>query len=66
MRAELQQKSSFVMVYRIERDGDVTAEGTTNLFRSIMTGVGLSVCRRNFGLLLNNLKMNRHEMKRGC
>jgi acyl-CoA thioester hydrolase len=30
-RAELQQKSSFVMVYRIERDGDVTAEGTTNL-----------------------------------
>ena len=31
VRAELQQKSSFVMVYRIERDGDVTAEGTTNL-----------------------------------
>ena len=31
VRAELQQKSSFVMVYRIERDGVVTAEGTTNL-----------------------------------
>ena len=31
VRTELLQKSSFVMMYRIERDGIVTAEGTTNL-----------------------------------
>lgn len=31
VRTELRSKSSFVMVYRIERDGVVTAEGTTNL-----------------------------------
>jgi len=31
VRTELSGKSSFVMVYRIERDGVVTAEGTTNL-----------------------------------
>lgn len=31
VRTELHQKSSFVMVYRVERDGIVTAEGTTNL-----------------------------------
>ena len=31
VRTELLQKSSFVMMYRIERDGVVTAEGTTNL-----------------------------------
>lgn len=31
VRTELHSKSSFVMVYRIERDGVVTAEGTTNL-----------------------------------
>ena len=30
-RTELLQKSSFVMMYQIERDGIVTAEGTTNL-----------------------------------
>ena len=31
VRTELLQKSSFVMMYQIERDGIVTAEGTTNL-----------------------------------
>ena len=31
VRTELRSKSSFVMVYRIERDGTVTADGTTNL-----------------------------------
>lgn len=31
VRTELRQKSSFVMMYRIERDEVVTAEGTTNL-----------------------------------
>jgi len=31
VRAELSGKSSFAMVYRIERDGVVTAEGTTSL-----------------------------------
>jgi YbgC/YbaW family acyl-CoA thioester hydrolase len=31
VRTQLHSKSSFVMVYRIERDGVVTAEGTTNL-----------------------------------
>ena len=31
VRAELHHKSSFVMMYRIERDDVVTAEGTTNL-----------------------------------
>ena len=31
VRTELLQKSSFVMMYRIERDGIVTAEGTTSL-----------------------------------
>lgn len=31
VRTELHSKSSFVMVYRIEREGVVTAEGTTNL-----------------------------------
>jgi len=31
VRTELRSKSSFAMVYRIERDGTVTADGTTNL-----------------------------------
>jgi YbgC/YbaW family acyl-CoA thioester hydrolase len=31
VRTQLHSKSSFVMVYRIERDGLLTAEGTTNL-----------------------------------
>ena len=31
VRTELLHKSSFVMMYRIERDGVVTAEGTTTL-----------------------------------
>ena len=39
VRTELLQKSSFVMMYQIERDGVVTAEGTTNL-------VAFDYCRR--------------------
>ncbi|MBE0501509.1 MAG: acyl-CoA thioesterase [Desulfuromonadales bacterium] len=31
VRTELRSKSSFVMVYRVERDNTVTADGTTNL-----------------------------------